>query len=269
MVEAPARTNHIYCSHYQNIDDGRTFANTPDKSIYNGAGHDLIVIDNTYKNSTAEEFKVAMSGVMAVYPLENSVHYQLSAPQVRTLLGLNHIWASTGDIESITYPVDTGTALDNQTTAMQGMIAGSDSQIATESHAVGDVFICNNKLYKATATIAVGESIIEGSNVVVTSVAEMLLNKPDFVKHISRANGQSVTVTMKHLSRAIVFATGADTTRNGMIFLFCGSANAYAYNVTPGFTGLSVAVSGMTVTITNVGSGLEYIDVLRLYGEVN
>lgn len=32
-------------------------------------------------------------------------HFYFSAPQVRTLLGLNHIWADTGHINSIKYPV--------------------------------------------------------------------------------------------------------------------------------------------------------------------
>lgn len=117
---------------------------------------------------------LATNNLQVVFHLTTPITYTLTAPQVRTLLGLNKIWADTGDIESITYPVDTVIALDNQTATTHDMIAESDSPVVTENHAVGDVFICDNKLYKAKDAIAVGENIIEGSNVEQTTVADEL-----------------------------------------------------------------------------------------------
>ena len=144
-------------------------------------------LNNTYPNqnwiyltngvdTTTTDIKawLANNPLTVVYTLATPITYQLTAPQVRTLLGLNHILADTGNVELLTYPVDTAIALDNQTANTQGIIAGTDSLVVTENHAIGDVFICDNKLYKAIDAIAIGESIIEGSNVEQTTVADEL-----------------------------------------------------------------------------------------------
>lgn len=54
---------------------------------------------------TAEEFKIAMTGVQFVYELVDPVTYQLTPHEVRSLLGSNTIYADTGDT-SVEYRAD-------------------------------------------------------------------------------------------------------------------------------------------------------------------
>jgi hypothetical protein len=59
-------------------------------------------------------FKSAMSGVQLVYELATPVTYDLTCSQVTTLLGLNNVWADTGNILSVDYPADTKLYIDNK-----------------------------------------------------------------------------------------------------------------------------------------------------------
>lgn len=54
--------------------------------------------------------------------------------------------------------------------ANQANIASVELETATANHAVGDLIICKNQLYKVTAAIATGESIVSGTNVTATTV---------------------------------------------------------------------------------------------------
>lgn len=79
-----------------------SYQNVPDK----GCGYvyytDLFVKDSDY--TTASEFKTAMSGKMAVYPLATPQTYQLTPQQIDLLLGTNHLW-SDGEI-TLVYGAD-------------------------------------------------------------------------------------------------------------------------------------------------------------------
>ena len=59
----------------------------------------LIVYDEAYATVSAAEFKTAMSGVQAVYPLETPQTYQLTPQQVNTLVGQNNVWSEQGNVE--------------------------------------------------------------------------------------------------------------------------------------------------------------------------
>lgn len=49
--------------------------------------------------SDASTFQTAMNGVYLVYPLATPITYQLTPTEVTTLLGMNNIWADTGDVK--------------------------------------------------------------------------------------------------------------------------------------------------------------------------
>ena len=51
-----------------------------------------------------------------------------------------------------------------------GPLAPSDTETATEAHAVGDVISVGGQLYVVTAAIAIGDTIAEGTNVTSTTV---------------------------------------------------------------------------------------------------
>ena len=78
-----------------------------------GSGDYVIVNDPTYTDATV--FKTAMNGVQLVYELATPITYTLTPQEVRTLLGINNIWADAGDTE-VTYPADTKLYIDSKIT---------------------------------------------------------------------------------------------------------------------------------------------------------
>ena len=94
------------------------------------------------------------------------ITYALTAPQVTTLLGLNHLWADTGDF-GCTYRADAKRYIDNAGQTEDDMTA--DSAIAS-----GAYFQIGNTLYRATAAIATGETIAPGTNCTKTTFAAAL-----------------------------------------------------------------------------------------------
>lgn len=62
----------------------------------------------------------------------------------------------------------------SESMSTQSMIAPIEYSPATSSHAVGEVFVVGNRLYKATAAIAQGDNITEGTNVIRTTIIEII-----------------------------------------------------------------------------------------------
>jgi hypothetical protein len=58
----------------------------------------LVIIDFNY--STAEDFKLAINGVKLVYPLATPIEIGLEPTEVKTLLGVNNIWADSGEVSA-------------------------------------------------------------------------------------------------------------------------------------------------------------------------
>ena len=81
--------------------------------LYIGAKK-FIIRDSTYSTYDNAQFKTAMSGVQLVYELATPVTYILNPGQVKTLLGLNNIWADTGDINSLTYASSTNNVISTE-----------------------------------------------------------------------------------------------------------------------------------------------------------
>ena len=118
---------------------------------------------------------------LAQHPL--TVSYLLATPQeitltpteIKTLLGLNNVWADAGNT-SITYPADTKTYIDNRINSTRKLIAGIETGfVASKPYAVGDMLIIEDDLYKVASSIASGATITVGTNVTKTTVAEQLL----------------------------------------------------------------------------------------------
>ena len=107
----------------------------------------------------------AENATQLVYPLANPVTYQLAPQEVTTLLGNNTIYADTGDVTVIYRADPTLFASKGQT---------EDDMTADAAIASGAYFQIGNTLYKATAAIATGETIVPGTNCTVTNIAEAL-----------------------------------------------------------------------------------------------
>lgn len=91
---------------------------------------------------------------------------QLSPTEVKSLLGQNNIFADTGD-SSVEYRADTKLYIERLTEPDADMIA--DANITS-----GSYFMVGNTLYKATANIASGSAVIEGTNAIRKSLSEAL-----------------------------------------------------------------------------------------------
>ena len=73
-------------------------------------------------DATVEEVNSAVQGTKVCYKLATPVTYTLTAYQIKTLLGLNNFWADTGDIQKLTYPVDTKLYIDQKFEELKAMI---------------------------------------------------------------------------------------------------------------------------------------------------
>ena len=76
---------------------------------YRGNNTHTIVLSNPQVNSSATaDWKtwIDANPFTIIYELAEPVPYSLTAPQVQLLLGLNNVWADTGSILSMVYPVE-------------------------------------------------------------------------------------------------------------------------------------------------------------------
>ena len=96
--------------------------------------------------------------------------------QIKTVFGKNLIASSFGDI-SVTYHADpVEYYINGRFDKSKAMIAGVETEMkASRNYSTGDLLIVGDDLYKATKAITIDESIVEGTNVAKTTVAEQIL----------------------------------------------------------------------------------------------
>lgn len=122
--------------------------------------NDLTVSDlKTYLASNP--LQIVVSLVSPLSPIS------ITAEQVKTLLGVNNVWADTGNVLRIEYSADTKMYIDN-------LGQTEEDYIANANIASGDYFQVGNTLYIATSAIASGERIIPGTNCSQTTIADVL-----------------------------------------------------------------------------------------------
>ena len=173
--------SNILCEIYKTDTFAHAYAGTNDKIIA-ASGGGIHVIDSAY--SSASDFKTAMNNVYCVYETSSPTIIDLSPVEITTLLGINNIWADTGDINSVTYPADTKLYVDQQIAdkisasqhLMELIVTANheDEMKATKAYSTGDLLIVNGTLYKATTSIANGANLTVNTNVTATTVAAEL-----------------------------------------------------------------------------------------------
>ena len=127
----------------------------------------IVNTDNTdIADVTALKAWLTENPLTVVYKLATPQTVQLTAQQVTSLLGVNHISADCGDVD-VVYRADTKLYIDSLTDPDSDMIA----DVNIES---GKYFIINNQLYLSTTSIAQGETIVVGSNCQETNLADAL-----------------------------------------------------------------------------------------------
>lgn len=88
---ASARRLVMYCPIFLCISDGRSQANVPDMSMYEGGNGNVFIHDSSYTDKDA--FKEAMDGIVLCYPLAEPQTVQLTGEQITALVGNNTIWS--------------------------------------------------------------------------------------------------------------------------------------------------------------------------------
>lgn len=117
--------------------------------------------------STANDFIASVSGQQLVYELAEPRTIQLDPQTINTLVGVNNVWGDAGEVE-VTYKADVQLYI--------GKLIGTteDDYIADTAIPNGAVFSIGDRVFKATATIARGETIVPGTNCTETSITEQI-----------------------------------------------------------------------------------------------
>lgn len=106
------------------------------------------------------------TGAQVVYKLATPQTFALTPTQVTSLLGNNNIFADCGGSD-VTYRADPRLYLEKLTNPDSDMTA--DANIAS-----GSYFMVGNRLYLATSAIALGATIVPGTNCTATDLASAL-----------------------------------------------------------------------------------------------
>lgn len=131
---------------------------------------DVIYMRPSTGYSSVSAFITAFDPIQVVYPLATPVVYQLTAPQVSTLLGLNNIWADTGDI-SVTYRADPTIASEEQAKAIKESIAYVQNDFtAVQPYVVNDLVYVGDTLYIVSSSIAQGATMTPNTNCAETTL---------------------------------------------------------------------------------------------------
>lgn len=114
--------------------------------------------------------------VAACVPLANPQTYQLTATEVKTLLGNNAMWADTGNINTLTYYADPTLYTEKEIEKVETIVTPNVSKTMTAptNLSEGDLVVAQHNLYKATTAIVSGAALVPNTNVVSTSVAAEL-----------------------------------------------------------------------------------------------
>lgn len=167
---AIANTDIYLCSHYPVLPIGSSLpSDVPSTGALfpRRAYNRLYMMRTGYTSLDTFKAALAASPVQVYMPLATPQTYTLDPVTIRTLLGLNNIWADTGAIEEVTYAADTKMYIDGLTQPDEDMVANQ----AIES---GKYFMVNNRLFLSTASIANGAMIIPGNNCIETNLVEAL-----------------------------------------------------------------------------------------------
>ena len=177
-------TTDDYCNMFKPVQaTGSSYMADGDIARQTTNNNRLFVKSSVFAGWTASQLATyfASNNLKISLKLATPQTYSLTANQVRTLLGYNAIWADAGQV-SVTYrkgslaDLTSMTNVESRTLSTLSMLAPIEFSPATSAHAVNDVFIVGDKLYRATASIAQGAEIAEGTNVEQTTIMTVLQN---------------------------------------------------------------------------------------------
>ena len=179
--KVPASGNvsaNIICSNYQTKTESAVYGNTGVGISLTTSGR-LMVYDSSFTDATA--FKSAMSGVMLYYelatPIETDVDVDFNLSlnvnegENLQLLPLGTDTPASAPLRATVTSYKSGTT-GNDVEKLLGSIAQIETSPATTNHAEGDYIMYNYQLYKVTASITTGASLVVGTNITATTVMD-------------------------------------------------------------------------------------------------
>lgn len=167
VVKKPARNGdvaNVICENYKTVSADNTWAGVIGIAIRTDGN---VLCDNTTNYANASEFKTAMDGVQLAYEIAEPFTVQLTANDIKTLLGTNNIWSDAGNVD-VEYRADTKLYIEKLTAPTE------DDMVADTNIVSGQYFMVGNTLYKATANIASGGAITPNVNCTRKSLPEAL-----------------------------------------------------------------------------------------------
>lgn len=142
---------------------------------FSNAGYLYLAISADITTVAQATAWLAQNNLQVVYYLAEPITIQLTPQRIKSLLGVNHVYTDCGDV-TVEFPADPNLYIDKRLAASKSIIAGVESaMMATKTYSVGDMLIVGDDLYKVTSAITPNETIVVGSNVVKTTVAEQLI----------------------------------------------------------------------------------------------
>ena len=148
------------------------------RSASTGSSSALYVYDTDY--TEAASFQTAMSGVILFYELATPTTTPISPALPMSYKveqgGTESIIVPEGEVSAApVLNVAEGESAADLVMVALAAIAAPDGPTATANHSVDTYLTMSGKLYKVTRAIAVGESIIAGTNVTQTTVMDELI----------------------------------------------------------------------------------------------
>lgn len=176
IVKAPgsnsAVADGLICSAYKAISSNAAGSIAPRSGVSVSETMVTSVRDENYTD--ADTWIAAMGEKMLVYPLATPIVYQLTPVQIAALEGINTIWADCGPV-SVEYIRDTGAVIEAANADTRAMIGEASGVTASRSLAVGEYVTVGAALYRVTAAVGQGETLVPGTNVVETTVGAELV----------------------------------------------------------------------------------------------
>ena len=158
-----------------------------DANDYNAEKSNITLYASNWSSGiyTVTDARIDASTLQVVIPTEGITDVQLEALQSANIQAsgqdTGHVYLKAyGDVPSIDVPVtiiyQTGVQIKEVEAGgvKPGAIATVESNPATASHAVGDYILYQELLYKVTAAISAGETLVVGTNIESTKVGDEL-----------------------------------------------------------------------------------------------
>ena len=178
--------------------------------------------------------------------------------------GTDAVWGNiTGNMADQTDLNNALSTLNEEINSLAGSLAMVETSTATANHAVGDLIVYNNQLYKVTAAIASGEAIVVGTNVSATNVSGELIPLTSLLHNyetnvIYKGTAPSASIEREISLTGVYFLLTNDNNQANLYFITGQTTAAYVRTLFANSSVITVTISGTAMTITTTGGTTRY-----------